>query len=390
MAQTLSGALKTLFCLNRWNIEPRIETWTEAENIALCTHVVYACARALDFSEADTLHAVKRALLKSVNKHYLSDISAGIRNMIQDEAAETWPAIVAEAARETRRLFRADIAAHIHDYVTLDGDYQVTSEKKEMIENLVRWAQYKVALSELAPSRNAFPGKFSRYEETENSILRKMNEVDGSERFMEALKGDGSRDYLALIRNLKHVRRWNQMNRFIESSVLAHTFIVALLALIFSHDRKEQFSDRFGVDPQYHSIVLALFHDVTEIRTGDIISPVKSILNRHDSDVLISIEAKVQEDMLEQMPDPVRKEVDELGLFKELNKSVPFSVRSLVKDCDVLAAMLECAFEISVGNQNPYLEEAFVEAYNTLQNSEWPDVREFSQQVRYEMEKGLF
>ncbi len=43
MSQTLLGILKTLFCLNRWNVDPpRVETWTEAENVALCCHVVYA------------------------------------------------------------------------------------------------------------------------------------------------------------------------------------------------------------------------------------------------------------------------------------------------------------------------------------------------------------
>lgn len=90
MARTLTGALKTLFCLQRWNIEPRVEIWTEAENIALSTHVVYACARAMGFSQQDTLHAVKRALLKSTNKYYLSDIPAPIRVMIREQAAETW------------------------------------------------------------------------------------------------------------------------------------------------------------------------------------------------------------------------------------------------------------------------------------------------------------
>lgn len=390
MAKTLPGAMKTLFCLNRWNIEPRIETWTEAENIALCTHVVYACARAIGLSEEDTLHAVKRALLKSINKHYLSDISAEIRDLIREHSEATWNAIVDEAAHATARLFRADIADHILEYMTLDGNYRVPSDRKQKIENLVTWAQYKVALSELEPSRRAFPKEFSRYEESAQRITRRMNLVEGAEEFKAALEGDGSRNYLALIRNLKHVRRWNRMNRYIESSVLAHTFLVALLALMFSFNRKDDFVDKTGVDPHYHSILLALFHDVTEIRTGDIITPVKEILNRHDPNLLPSIEERVQSEMLEQMPPSVRKEVSELKLFQELDKKQAFSVRSLVKDCDTMAALLECAFEKSVGNHNPEMEQAFNDYYTTLQNSEWDDVREFSQQVRYEMEHGMF
>jgi 5'-deoxynucleotidase YfbR-like HD superfamily hydrolase len=35
-------------------------------------------------------------------------------------------------------------------------------------------------------------------------------------------------------------------------------------------------------DKTYHSILLALFHDVPELETGDFITPVKSIISKYD------------------------------------------------------------------------------------------------------------
>lgn len=195
-------------------------------------------------------------------------------------------------------MFRTDIAPDIEQYVTLEGNYPVRGATKEKIENLVRWAQYKVALSELIPSERVFSRGFSGYKQTANAIRRRMNAVDGAKEFEQALEGDGGRDYLSLIRNLKHVRRWNRMNRFIESSVLAHTFLVALLALMFSLNREDQFVDETGVDPHYHSILLALFHDATEIRTGDILGIFSALMGHRGLTVVSLVPASRTQELL--------------------------------------------------------------------------------------------
>lgn len=390
MGDTLVGALKTLFCLNRWNIQPCVETWTEAENISMCTHAVYAAGKLTNLDDHSLKHAVKRTLLKSLNKHWLSDISAPIRELMQEHSEEGWKGIRQDAARETARLFPSEVAPTLLGYLTMSGDYNVNGNgNKDIIENLVEYIQYRVALIECEANKFIFKESYKKKEEKLKFSVESIKKRSVLLKDVEFEQGDLDK-YLFLIRNLKHVRRWNRINRFIESSVLAHTFIVAFLALLFSEARSSQLIIDNEEDPQYNCILLALFHDVPEMLTGDIITPVKQLIARYDKTLIDKIENIKTSEMLEDLPKAISNDIKQKKLFVEPSKDQPFSVSSMVKDCDILAGMLECAFEISVGNENPEIVEAYTYYLNALQNSEWDVIREFSLRVRYELENGLF
>lgn len=78
-------------------------------------------------------------------------------------------------------------------------------------------------------------------------------------------------DFLMLIEQLRFQRRWNQTPRVPATSVLGHCFFVALLTLLLSRESGVNLSPV----RLYDNFFSALFHDLPEAVTRDIISPVK-------------------------------------------------------------------------------------------------------------------
>lgn len=239
------------------------------------------------------------------------------------------------------------------------------------MEDLVSFAKIRVALSECEINAEVFPPK--SYRPHVDSLRAKLDAVLATGPLAPLRRGgqaerEGVEHYLAVIRNLKYVRRWNRLNRFIESSVLAHTFIVAFLAVLFSEMQMAPPSGEINGRFQYEAMLLALFHDVPEVLTGDIISPVKELIEAHSPGLMAAMEKRATEKMLGSLPEQIKTDMEAKALLKEPNKNITFSVPSLVKDCDQLAGMLECVFEMSVGNANPELVAGFNGYYDELQN----------------------
>lgn len=76
-------------------------------------------------------------------------------------------------------------------------------------------------------------------------------------------------DFLMEIERLRFQTRWNQTPRVPRTSVLGHSYFVAALTLLMGRD--------LSLCPQrnYNNFFSALFHDLPEAVTRDIISPVK-------------------------------------------------------------------------------------------------------------------
>ena len=390
MAETLVGAIGAILSVQRWNVMPRIDTWTEAENIAYTTHVVYAVGRTLGFAPDVLVHALNRSLLKSLNKHVLSDIAVNTRRALRAVNPGIWKTIIDEVAGATSELFPKDDAKFARDYMTLDGDYTITGDSsgsvKGSIEELVRYAQLKVALEECRTNMVAYPGN-AEYGAKSKNIQRRINRLR-SRTTLEANYSNLS-GYLEHIKNLKYVRRWNTTSRFIDTSVLAHTFIVSFLALYFSRMHRKVIKPRRAGGASYPAILRALFHDVPESLTGDIITPVKTIMERKSKGVVKKLEERMLKDLREAMPRQMKDDVATLNLLSDLGSSNPFSVESLVKDCDRLGIVLECVFELAAGRLDKDMGRVYSGYLEKLQTSEWSGVREFCTQIHLEYPRPI-
>ena len=82
----------------------------------------------------------------------------------------------------------------------------------------------------------------------------------------------GKSNFFAYISRMKYINRWGLMRSTREENVAEHSHEVAVIAHALAVIQKK----KLGIDIDAGSVVLlALFHDATEIITGDLPTPVK-------------------------------------------------------------------------------------------------------------------
>jgi 5'-deoxynucleotidase len=133
------------------------------------------------------------------------------------------------------------------------------------------------------------------------------------------------------------------MRSALPENVAEHSYDVALLTHALCTIRREV----YGIEiDSGRAVVLALFHDVTEVITGDIPAPVK----HHDAAIqqnLGAMEALAGEQLLSMVPGELLPAYHPLIPPSEADADL----MSIVKAADKLAAYLKCASEIAAGNR---------------------------------------
>lgn len=128
-------------------------------------------------------------------------------------------------------------------------------------------------------------------------------------------------DFLLKIEQLRFQTRWNQTPRIPQTTVLGHCFFVAVMTLLLSRESNSNMSTRRVVN----NFFSALFHDLPEAVTRDIISPVKQA-----TDALPNIVKKIEDEIVNKELVPLMDEsyVDEVIYYT----SDEFSDRIMTKD----------------------------------------------------------
>lgn len=373
-------AISTLFTLQRWNFVPRVETWVEAENIAYVSHLIYAVGRGAGLKGEQVEQALARVILKSFTKHYLSDISHYTRKAINDVKEGMWSEIQKDACKDTLELFPKAVHPYIQSNL-IKPLYNPEAETS-IEEKLLRFVQMEVAKSECETNKKAYPNN-PYYKDLIHELdadVQRFPKIDDFRSSMTQLKTYGE-----YIKNMKYLRRWNRINRSVETSVMSHTFVVAALTLITSCIETSNPKRNLPENFIYKSILRALFHDVPEAFTGDVITPVKKRIAKHAGKEWSEIEMHRLKPLFDNAPEQVITDIDEFELMKELpsgnevlvgsNKDL---VGSLVKECDRLSALLECIFEHSTGLTYGEMDQAYKSYARILLESPWQSIRKIT------------
>lgn len=147
----------------------------------------------------------------------------------------------------------------------------------------------------------------------------------------------------AYLYRLRLIGRWGLMRSSVPENVAEHTYQVALVTHALGTIAREVFG-RTDV-PVERAVVLALFHDATEVVTGDIPTPVK----HHNPRVLESLrelEALAADQLIAKAPIALR------DVYRAL--IAPTSADEVawhwVKAADKVDAYLKCVSEVALGN----------------------------------------
>ena len=147
--------------------------------------------------------------------------------------------------------------------------------------------------------------------------------------------------FFALIFRQKYIKRWGLMRNVENETLAEHSAQVAML----SHALALIGNKRLGKQYDLGKIaVAALYHDGTEVYTGDMPTPVKyNTPELRQSYALIEEQAALT--LLSHLPEDLREDYAPL-----LREDLPEDLHQIVKAADKLAAYIKCVEEVKFGN----------------------------------------
>ncbi len=171
--------------------------------------------------------------------------------------------------------------------------------------------------------------------------------------------------FFALAARMRNIRRWGLMRNSFEENLLEHAQITATLAHALAVIRRDVFGR--SADPD-RAAAAALYHDMSEILTGDLPTPVK-YLNEDIRRSYKAVESAAEAQLLQLLPEEMRP------AYADLLRGGEGETHELVKAADKLAAYIKCLEELRGGNEE--FRSAESQIRRTLEASRLPEVAYF-------------
>ena len=148
-------------------------------------------------------------------------------------------------------------------------------------------------------------------------------------------------EFYALLGRMRYITRWGLMRNTFSENIQEHSHQVAVLAHALGLIRREILGLP-GPDPE-KCAVAALYHDASEILTGDLPTPIK-YYNPSIKTAYKQVEKIAGEQLLDKLPQELRKAYE--GYVLEEDREV----LPIVKAADKLSAYIKCLEEQKAGN----------------------------------------
>ena len=187
-----------------------------------------------------------------------------------------------------------------------------------------------------------------------------------------------SNNFFAYISRMKLIRRWGLMRNTQPENDMEHSMQVVMLA----HGMGAIANRRFGARVDLGRIaLLAAYHDVSEVITGDLATPIK-YFNPDIKRSFHAIEDIACDKLASMLPDDLRGDYRPL-----LRPDTDSREWRIVKAADKLSAYLKCLEELKAGNAE------FARARETiaaqLADIDLPELREFMREFGASFELTL-
>lgn len=174
--------------------------------------------------------------------------------------------------------------------------------------------------------------------------------------------------FFAMLSRMKYITRWGLMNNTKSENISEHSLQTAMFShlLVLIHNKnsnKELNAER--------AALLGMYHDATEIITGDMPTPVKY----YNKDIISSykkVERIAGEKLASMLPEELREEYTDIILMENKKDQ---ELLKFVKAADKLSALVKCIEEIRMGNDE--FKNAKRATENSLHNMNMPEVEEF-------------
>ena len=160
-----------------------------------------------------------------------------------------------------------------------------------------------------------------------------------------------SSHYFAMLSRMKHINRWGLMRNTRQENLSEHSLESAFIA----HALCVITNTRFGgtLDAQ-KAAVKAMFHDTSEIITGDLPTPIK-YNNPEIKEAYKKIEESASQRLINMLPEDMRSVYSEI--YSENGE-----LKKILRAADKISALIKCIEERRMGNDEFAVAEKSTEA----------------------------
>ena len=148
--------------------------------------------------------------------------------------------------------------------------------------------------------------------------------------------------FFAFLNRMKYIRRWSLMRSVREENIMEHSQQVSVIAHALALINNKIYGGNVDVNK---TVLLAQYHEVGEVITGDLPTPIK-YFNPEINLAYKDLEKNACERILNMLPEELKEEYKGYVLQKDEDSEES----RLVKYADRLSAYLKCVEEMKAGN----------------------------------------
>lgn len=177
-----------------------------------------------------------------------------------------------------------------------------------------------------------------------------------------------SYNFFAMINRMKYIDRWALMRNADTENICEHSHQVAVISHALALIGNKKFDKNHNAE---RICLLALYHDATEVITGDMPTPVK-YFNDDIKTAYKNIEKTASERLLDMLPQEFKEDYEPFFSKQEGD----LELWKLVKAADKLSALIKCIEETRAGNKE--FEKALVSQRKLIDEIDLPEVEYFT------------
>ncbi|MCQ2610738.1 MAG: HD domain-containing protein [Treponema sp.] len=281
------------FSIERWNDLIRPFDLQEMDKAAEKMVLAFILGK-FEENEGKTInwnYIINASFFDLLKKIALCDIKAPVQDLIKQEYPAEFMRLNEWVLNQYRNLIKDDeLFSAFTIYIGQKAGSIPISEKDRHTHHVYQAAHKYSTYRELEMIKPVNePLRYSKIESELNKEIQPYMDLKGLQLLMTKQR---PYEFLLKVEQLRFQRRWNQTPRLPNTSVLGHSYFVAVLTYLLSRTVNEKYCDK----RIYNNFFCGLFHDLPEAVTRDIISPVKQatqelpVIVKHIEDEIVNKE----------------------------------------------------------------------------------------------------
>jgi putative hydrolase of HD superfamily len=380
--------------IQRWNDYPRMVELVELDKQAHKFIIAYFIAKLEN--DVNYTHLIEAGIFEFLRRVVVTDIRPDVfRKALQKKSKEINSWVIEKLHTSLKDIDNGNFLKKFEDYLNNPNMYK----KERFILKAASYLSTKWEFS-IVYQTSAF---LSDIDDVKKSVEEEIEDYYELIAVRKIALNKKLAKVIDLSGRLRFQKRWAQTPRVPETSVLGHMLTVALFGYFYSVkinacDKRLQ-----------NNFFTALFHDLPEALTRDIISPVKysvddlsDIISEYeiqkiDDDIMPNVPACMQDefayylglydDEKDEFLDKIYQEKIEVvheGLSSYNDNKYNAIDGKALKQCDKLSAFIEASLSISHGIKSKELVQGKKEIMKGLKDIQGVDFKAIAEQIDFE------